>query len=118
MATIIYSLVCLSISKKPESPCRYSELRRFSGFELELQFVRNQGDELRIGGFAFGVAHGVAEEALYEMRNEGISTLRAVKSVWIIISAFDYLTVSKKMEAIPKIVQISHLFYCGFINDY
>ena len=39
-------------------------LRRLGGFELELQFVSNQGDELRIGGLALGVAHGVAEESL------------------------------------------------------
>ena len=95
-----------------------SKLRRLRALELQLQLVRNQGDELTIGGLALGIGHGVAEKVLYEMRNEGISTLRAVKSVWIIISAFDYLTVSKKKEAIPKIVQISHLFYCGFINDY
>ena len=32
--------------------------------ELKLELVRNQGDELRIGGLALCVGHGVAEEAL------------------------------------------------------
>ena len=32
--------------------------------ELKLQFVRNQGDELTIGGLALGVGNRVAEEAL------------------------------------------------------
>ena len=32
--------------------------------ELELELVRNEGNELRIGGFSFGVADGVAEESL------------------------------------------------------
>lgn len=39
-------------------------LRRLGGFELELQFVSNQGDELRIRRLALGVAHRVAKEAL------------------------------------------------------
>ena len=39
-------------------------MRRLGTFQLKLELVRNQGDELTIGGFAFGVAHGVAEEAL------------------------------------------------------
>ena len=29
-----------------------------------MQFIRNQGDELRIGGLAFGVGYRIAEEAL------------------------------------------------------
>ena len=29
-----------------------------------MQLVRDEGDELRIGGLPFGVGHGVAEEAL------------------------------------------------------
>ena len=41
-----------------------SKLRRLSGFELKLQFVRNQGDELRIGGLTFGVGNCVAEKSL------------------------------------------------------
>ena len=47
---------------KPVAP--QSELRRLGGFELQLQLVRNQGDELRICGLALGVGHGVAEKAL------------------------------------------------------
>ena len=64
MATVIYSLVCLSISKKPENPCHHSELRRLGALELKLELVRNQGDELTIGGLSFGVGYRVAEEAL------------------------------------------------------
>ena len=41
-----------------------SELGHVLSFELKLELVRNQGDELRIGGLSFGVGHGVAEEAL------------------------------------------------------
>ena len=29
-----------------------------------MQLVRNEGDELRIGGLAFGVGYGIAEEPL------------------------------------------------------
>ena len=32
--------------------------------ELELELVRNQGDELRIGGFPLGIGHCVAKEFL------------------------------------------------------
>ena len=31
---------------------------------MELQFVRNQGDELTIGGLALGVGYRIAEESL------------------------------------------------------
>ena len=41
-----------------------SELSRFCRFELELQFICDEGDELGIGGLALGVGHGVAEKAL------------------------------------------------------
>ena len=41
-----------------------SELCRLGALELELQFVRNEGDELRIGGLSLGVADGVTEEPL------------------------------------------------------
>ena len=41
-----------------------SVLCRLGGFELELELVRDESDELRIGGLAFGVADGVAEESL------------------------------------------------------
>ena len=33
-------------------------------FELQLQLIGNEGDELGIGGLAFGVGDGVAEEFL------------------------------------------------------
>ena len=32
--------------------------------ELKLELVRNQGDELRIGGLALCIGHGVAKESL------------------------------------------------------
>ena len=41
-----------------------SEIADLGALELKLQFVRNQGDELRIGGLALGVADGVAEKPL------------------------------------------------------
>ena len=41
-----------------------SELRRLGALELKLQLVRNQGDELRIGGLSLGVADGIAKESL------------------------------------------------------
>ena len=37
---------------------------RLGALELKLQFVRDEGDELRIGGLALGIGHGVAEEPL------------------------------------------------------
>ena len=42
----------------------YSILRRLGALELQLQPVRDQSDELRIGGLSLGIAHCVAEEAL------------------------------------------------------
>ena len=41
-----------------------SKLRRLGALELKLQFISNQGDELRVGGLSLGVADGVAEESL------------------------------------------------------
>ena len=41
-----------------------SKIPHFGALELKLELVRNQGDELRIGGLALGVADGVAEEPL------------------------------------------------------
>ena len=32
--------------------------------QLQLQFVRNEGDELRIGGLAFGIADRIAKKSL------------------------------------------------------
>ena len=39
-------------------------LGRLGGFELQLKPVGNQGNKLTIGGLPFGVADGIAEEAL------------------------------------------------------
>ena len=58
--------------KKPRSGDRgkhagdwsVSELCRVCALELELQLVRDEGDELGIGGLALGVGYGIAEEAL------------------------------------------------------
>ena len=41
-----------------------SILGRLGSFQLELQAVSNQGDELTVGGLPLGIADGVAEEAL------------------------------------------------------
>ena len=41
-----------------------SKLRRLGTLELKLEFVRNQGDELRIGGLSLGIGHCVAKEFL------------------------------------------------------
>ena len=40
------------------------EIAHLGALKLKLELVRNEGDELRIGGLALGVAHGVAEEPL------------------------------------------------------
>ena len=41
-----------------------SELGHVLTLQLKLELVRNQGDELRIGGLSLGIADGVAKEAL------------------------------------------------------
>ena len=41
-----------------------SEIRCLGGLQLQLQLVRDEGDELRVGGFAFGIADCVPEEPL------------------------------------------------------
>ena len=41
-----------------------SEIGNFGRLQLKLQFVRDQGDEFGIGGFAFRVADGIAEKSL------------------------------------------------------
>ena len=41
-----------------------SEVGDFAGFELKLQFIRDQGDKLTVGGFPLGIADRVSEEAL------------------------------------------------------
>ena len=42
----------------------FSELGGVGALELQLQLVGDEGDEFRVGGLAFRVADGVAEEAL------------------------------------------------------
>ena len=51
-------------AKSPKTLATQSELRSLGGFELQLQLVRNQSDELTIGGFAFGVGYRIAEDPL------------------------------------------------------
>ena len=49
-------------SQKPLVP--QSELGRLGTLELKLELVRNQGDELTVGRFAFGIGNRIAEEPL------------------------------------------------------
>ena len=63
LLSFIHWFACPS-AKSPKTLAAPLELRRLGTLELELELVSNQGDELRIGGFPFGVGHGVAEEAL------------------------------------------------------
>ena len=55
-------LTIISKARKPLAP--QSEIAYLGTLELQLELVRNQGDELTIGGLALGVGHGVAEEPL------------------------------------------------------
>ena len=48
--------------------CRASEIAHFGVFELQLQPVGNQGDELRIGGLAFRIGDGISEDALQRLQ--------------------------------------------------
>ena len=63
LRSFIHWSACPS-AKSPKTLATQSELRRLGGFKLQLQFIRNQGDELRIGGLSFGVGYCVAEEPL------------------------------------------------------
>ena len=42
----------------------FSEIPHLGALQLQLQLVRNEGDELRIGGLSFCIGHGIAEEPL------------------------------------------------------
>ena len=50
--------------RKGYSLAPQSVLRRLGALELQLQLVRDQGNELRIGGLALGIGNRVAEEPL------------------------------------------------------
>ena len=53
--------------RTPREGCPYdlvSKIANFLALELKLQFVCDKGDEFRIGGFSFGIGHGIAEEPL------------------------------------------------------
>jgi len=41
-----------------------SEMNRFFGFELQLELIGDEGDELGIRGFSLGIADGIAEKSL------------------------------------------------------
>ena len=41
---------------------------RLGGLQLQLELVRDQGDELGIGGLSLGVGYGVAEEPLQRIQ--------------------------------------------------
>ena len=51
----------METSKRLGNP---SILRRLGALELQLKPIRNQGDKLRIGGFAFAGIYGVAEKGI------------------------------------------------------
>ena len=51
-------------SKSRKTVAAQSEIADLRALQLKLQFVCDKGDELRIGGFSFGVADCVAEEPL------------------------------------------------------
>ena len=53
-------------SRKPLAP--QSELGDILSLQLKLQFVRDQGDELRIRGLSLGIADGVAKESLQSIQ--------------------------------------------------
>ena len=40
------------------------KVHHFTAFQLELEFIGDEGDKLGIGGLALGVGNGVAEEPL------------------------------------------------------
>ena len=46
----------------------FSVLRRLGGLQLKLQAVSDKRDKLRIGGFSFGVGHGVSKETLQSIQ--------------------------------------------------
>ena len=55
----------LASQKEKRKPvAAQSELGHVLSLKLKLELVRNQGDELRIGGLSFGVGYRVAEEPL------------------------------------------------------
>ena len=45
-----------------------SEISYLLTLELKLELVSDQGDELGVGGFAFGVGNGVAKESLQSIQ--------------------------------------------------
>ena len=44
------------------------EIGNLAGLQLKLQFVSDQGNKFRIGGFSFGIADGVAKEPLQSIQ--------------------------------------------------
>ena len=52
--------------RKPVAP--QSEIGNLAGLQLQGQFISNEGDEFRIGGFSLGVADGIAEKSLQSIQ--------------------------------------------------
>ena len=44
------------------------EIRNLRGFQLQLQFVCDQGNKFRIRGFSLGIADGIAEKSLQRIQ--------------------------------------------------
>ena len=63
LLSFIHWLACPS-AKSPKTLATPLELGRLGALELKLQFISNEGNELRIGGLSLGIADGVAEEPL------------------------------------------------------
>ena len=47
---------------------RFSEIGHFAGLQLQLEFIGNQGDEFRIGRFAFRIADSIAKKSLQSVQ--------------------------------------------------
>ena len=63
LRSFIHWSACPS-AKSPKTLATQSELRRLGGFKLQLQFIRNQGDELTVGGLSLGIGNRIAEKPL------------------------------------------------------
>ena len=65
------SLVCPDVRclfLKTKNPSDFLEICHFAGFQLKLQFVRNQRNKFGIRGFSLGIADGIAEKSLQSIQ--------------------------------------------------
>ena len=46
----------------------FLEICHFAGLQLQLEFIGNQGDEFRIGRFAFRIADSIAKKSLQSIQ--------------------------------------------------